>query len=209
MCYLTLCCVWETTTPSRIRHGRQNFLKFGSRQHSSTSTKSRADQCISIGTYFQPTQRSKSRGEFRHSWDPLEPFDFTRRVIFDKFFCGFGQERVWYRTSSDTPTGEWDRIASKMTQKFEEASHPIFHYAEPLLKGDVKSNEGKAIIIRTIFQFGIYAAVCVWLDQDNKKQRSLSSGTFHRRSHEKRVGKKLAEGTHHIATIQIQNLCVV
>ena len=33
-----------------------------------------------------------------------------------------------------------------MTQKFEEASHPQFDGAEPLLKGDLKSKEGKQTI---------------------------------------------------------------
>ena len=39
-------------------------------------------------------------------------------------FCGFGQEKVWCRASSDKPAGEWDRFARKMIQKFEEATQP-------------------------------------------------------------------------------------
>ena len=76
--------------------------------------------------------------------------------------CGPGHERVWYRASWDKPAGEWDRIAMKMTQMFEEALHPILCCAEPFLKADLKSKKGKAtthfqstsptmtIIIRTI-----------------------------------------------------------
>ena len=54
------------------------------------------------------------------------------------WFCGLGQEREWCRTSSD--------IARKITQKFEEASHPTFYCAEPFLKGDLKSKKGKETI---------------------------------------------------------------
>ena len=69
-----------------------------------------------------------------------------------------------------------------MTQKIEEASHPIFYCAEPLLKRDVKSMKGKGtfhlqsltqtktIIVRTNLacnQLCIYAAVCAWFDQNN------------------------------------------
>ena len=39
-----------------------------------------------------------------------------------------------------------NRIARKMTQKFEEASHPIFCCAEPFLKRDLKSKKGKETI---------------------------------------------------------------
>ena len=61
-------------------------------------------------------------------------------------FCGLGQERVGYRASSDKPAGEWDRIAKEMTEKFEETSQPMFHCAEPFLKGDLKSKNGKETI---------------------------------------------------------------
>ena len=59
-------------------------------------------------------------------------------------FCGFGEERVWYCASSDKPSGARDRIAGNMTQKFAEASHPIFSFAEPFVKRDLKSKEDKA-----------------------------------------------------------------
>ena len=105
-------------------------------------------------------------------------------------FCGHGQETVWYRSSSDKPAGPWDHTARKMTQKIEEASHPIFHCAEPFLQGDLKSKKGMqtipfqsttqttTTIIRTILACNrscIYDAVCVWFSSVPSKQRSWSS----------------------------------
>ena len=58
-------------------------------------------------------------------------------------FCGPRKARVWCWTSSGTPAREWDRTTRKMTQKSEEASHPIFSCADPFLKRDLKSNWGK------------------------------------------------------------------
>ena len=52
------------------------------------------------------------------------------------------KKRVWYRTCPNKPAGECGRIARKMTQKFEEASHPMFDCAEPFLKGDIKFKFG-------------------------------------------------------------------
>ena len=43
------------------------------------------------------------------------------------------------------PNGAWDSIARKMTQKFEEASHPFF-CSERFLKEDLKSLKGKYTI---------------------------------------------------------------
>ena len=160
---------------------QQRLLRIrGARRHSLTNMVSRADQCNSIGTCSQATQRSKSRKKFRHLGS-TEPFESRGRIIFLSFFneiewskrgnekkclenakevtehakqfqsghwcfCGLGQERVWHRTSSDTPTRKRDRIARKMTQKFEDASHPIFYCAEPFWKGDFKSKKGKETI---------------------------------------------------------------
>ena len=56
------------------------------------------------------------------------------------------RKRVWYRTCPNKPAGEWGRIARKMTQKFEEASRPIFDCAQPFLKGDIKSTKCKQTI---------------------------------------------------------------
>ena len=70
-----------SATPSRTRHGRQNFLKCGTRRRSWTNLISRADQRDSIGTYFQDTQRPKSREKFRHSCDP------RNRLISKKDAC--------------------------------------------------------------------------------------------------------------------------
>ena len=100
----------------------------------------------------------------------------------DKKECG---------TSSDQPAGEWNRVARKMTQRFEETPHPIFCCAELFLKGDLKSKKGKktihfqstsptkTLVIRTIFacnQLCIYAAVCVLLDQNNQNKEALHRG---------------------------------
>ena len=88
----------ETKTPFRTSHGRQHFLKYGTR---------------------------------------MDEYHVTGRPV------QFPWHTVWYRTSLDKPAGECYRIAWKMTQKFEEASHPIFHCAEPFLKGDLQIRGGQ------------------------------------------------------------------
>ena len=119
-------------------------------------------------------------------------------------FCGPGQEKVRYRTCPNTANGAWDRIARKMTQKFEESPHPKFYCAEPFLKGDLKFKQGKQTPLseydsnkdRTILgmQSVMHArrSVCLaWSAQS--KQRSSSSwrtGTFHRRPHEHDTPKR-------------------
>ena len=42
--------------------------------------------------------------------------------------------QVWYRTCSSKPSAAGDHIARKMTQKFEEASHPMFFLCWPILE---------------------------------------------------------------------------
>ena len=120
-------CVWERTMLFRIRHGRQHFLKYWTLRHSWTNMTPRVEECNSIGTYFQATPRSKSSEKFIHSWDPrnrvvseVEAYSCLcsttlniRKQAMSKnvsnaplhhwCFSGPGQERVWYRTSSDNP----------------------------------------------------------------------------------------------------------
>ena len=67
-------CVGGITTPVQPKHGRQSSLKYGTRRHSWTSTTSRADQCHSIATSFQATQRPTSREKFRHFLGSTEPW---------------------------------------------------------------------------------------------------------------------------------------
>ena len=43
----------------------------------------------------------------------------------------------------DKPAGEWDRIARKVTQQFEETSLPICCCLDPVSKGDLKSKKDK------------------------------------------------------------------
>ena len=59
-------------------------------------------------------------------------------------FFGFGQEKVWYRKCTNKTNGAWDHTARKMSQKFEEVSHPILECAEPFLKVDLRSKKGQA-----------------------------------------------------------------
>ena len=77
MCSLTLSCVCGK---QQRFSGRQTFLKDRTRRHSWTNMISRADQCNCIGTFFQATQRSKSREKFRHPLRSAEPCDFRGRT---------------------------------------------------------------------------------------------------------------------------------
>ena len=131
--------------------------------HSWTSMISRVDQCNSIGTIFQATRNSKHSWDPQHrviskkgriifmsTFNDIEYWvkdnqqeclaNATDSTEYAKQFklghwcsCGLGQEKVWYRTCSNKPNGAWDQIARKMTQKFEEASHPIFSCGEPTI----------------------------------------------------------------------------
>ena len=57
-------------------------------------------------------------------------------------FLGPGSEKKWYSISADSPQGEWDRIAEKMTLEFGESGHPVFRATSPLSRGHFKSKGG-------------------------------------------------------------------
>ena len=102
-------------------------------------------------------------------------------------FCGLGHERV----------APYERRSTTRKMKEEsEASYNKKLGAEPFLKGDLKSKKCKEtihsqrtikhrIIVRNILacnRFCIYAAVCVWFDQNNhNKQAFLLSQVLHGR----------------------------
>ena len=83
--------------------------------------------------------------------------------------------KKWYSISEDSPQGEWDNIAEKMSLEFAESGCPIFRATSPLSRGRLKSKgHGKLSIhysadletIETIFriivsvnQLSLYGAV--------------------------------------------------
>ena len=76
-------------------------------------------------------------------------------------FLGPGSEKKWYSISEDSPQGEWDKMAEKMTLEFAESGHPIFRATSPLSRGQLKSKgHGKLSIhycadletIQTVFR---------------------------------------------------------
>ena len=50
-------------------------------------------------------------------------------------FIGPGSEKKWYSISEDSPQGEWDKMAERMTLDFAESGHPIFRATSPLSRG--------------------------------------------------------------------------
>ena len=90
-------------------------------------------------------------------------------------FIGPGSEKKWYSISEDSPQGEWDNMAERMSLEFAESGCPIFRAAIPLSRGRLKSKgHGKLSIhhsvdletIETIFrivvsanQLSLYGAV--------------------------------------------------
>ena len=62
-------------------------------------------------------------------------------------FLGPGSEKKRYSISEDSPQGEWDKMAEKMTIKFRESGHPVFRATSPLSTGQLKSNGGGKLSI--------------------------------------------------------------
>ena len=53
----------------------------------------------------------------------------------------------WCSFSEDTPQGEWDKIAEKMTLTLAESGHPVFRAKSPLCRGVLKSKGGGKLSI--------------------------------------------------------------
>ena len=88
------------------------------------------------------------------------PENFTGRILCMSFsymqadleqdnghFSVLVQKKKWYSISEDSPQGEWDKMAEKMTVTLAESGHPVFRATSPLSRGQLKSRGGGKLSI--------------------------------------------------------------
>ena len=104
-------------------------------------------------------------------------------------FIGPGSEKKWYSISEDSPQGEWDRIAEKMTLEFGECRHPVFRATSPLSRGQLKSKGGGKLsihycadldTIKTVFRIIVSSSSSVFTEQSQKCVKSTKPFTIER-----------------------------
>ena len=133
-------------------------------------------------------------------------------------FLGPGSEKKWYRTYSDKPGGDWDKIAEIIMLNFAESGHSIFRATSALERVELRSNakvkksilfkgseENIDLIWRTVISanhFSIYGAVtdlCRELSKDSRDSGKLDPNEYLETmeihndwcSHRRRVAGKL------------------
>ena len=108
---------------------------------------------------------------------------------------GPGSEKKWYSIFTDSPQGEWDKMAEKMMLTIAESGHPVFRATSPLSRGQLKSKGGGKLsiqycadldTIKTVFrtiipvnQLSLYGAVAEMCEEHE---------SFHERMEKPLVG---------------------
>ena len=120
----------------------------------------------------------RNTNDENYVWNAEKVKNYAMRFSQGHFtFLGPGSEEKWYGSSSHAQKGQWNCVAAKMVQRFQETGHPEFKNISALSRGILKQKTGKTSIhfngdsmntellfqtIHSVNQLSVYGAVATW-----------------------------------------------